>query len=100
MPRLTPAWPHRYQRQGSGVFGVIAHGVGAGRALGAAEAALVVGEQVELLGERRVEDVGLHAEVAAGAGDEQQASTRGRRAFVIDGDAGRQDVRHAAVYGE
>ncbi len=68
-----------------GVLGILRHGVGGVRLRGLSEAALVIGEHVEMLREGTVQHIGTHAKVAARARNEEEAGA-GAHALVPDVD--------------
>ncbi len=76
----------QFAHQGAGVVGIVGHAVGDVGLLRTSQTALVEGDHVEGLGKRPVELVGLVAQIAAGAGDEQQGRPRAGL-LVIDLDA-------------
>ena len=88
--RLVPALV-RHQR--GGVVRIVGHGIWDVGLVRLPEPTLVVGQEVEALGQRPVEDVRLVAQVAAGAGDEQQGRARAR-ALEVEVDAVHPSAGH------
>jgi len=81
----------------SSVVSVVLHRVRAGGFVGLAKTTLIVAEQVEATRQRRLEDVRLHAQIAAAAADEQQALPA-TGALVIGLQTIELNERHDASY--
>ena len=80
-------------QQGDGILGVVGHRVVGLGLRGLTQPALVVGQDVEVLRNRPVEDAGLAAQVAASAADVEQAWPAAL-ALVVQPQVANVDERH------